>query len=424
MNPFAGAAPGRFHYGLWYTFLLLWMQGEALLNSLWGLLLLLSLPWLRGALARIADCRALRYAVAAYLLIRLSSLAFALSPKAALYGITDDLRIFSIGVLALLYLRDRRELLRALTLSLIGFTSLAWWALGLYWHEHHSLSASTSGLEFGSLASVNYSATFAVVLLFALLAALPQLPRRWLPLAFAFVIPIALLQGPQSSRTAVIAFAVALLPLLLLRRSLRTFATAILFAGLTLFTYSTTPGGYAQFGEVAHAHQSNSLQIRFDIWATLFRVWQEHPLGIGPGGFNSIDMNDYRDWIAAHVPHTAGEYYGSDALANGLQGIDLNSAHFVTDAHSFYVALFTENGPHGLLAFLAILAALALLALRDLRHADAWRATLAIALVGALLIMSLSALMLSVYTQSGGVIMALLAGMFLAARSLSDEANA
>lgn len=138
-------------------------------------------------------------------------------------------------------------------------------------------------------------------------------------------------------------------------------------------------------------------------------------MGIGPRNFKAIDMNPYREWIYENTPNIATRFYGDEAMRDQLQSIDLNQAgHFVTDPHSHYVSLFTENGPLGLLALISYLLAIFVIAIRYSFCRNNWTSGFGEAAAGGLVLMGGAGLMTAVFYQSGGIITVMLITFLLA----------
>ena len=385
------------------------MQGEAYLNILWPFLLLVSLPYISYAFERIKPYRWLWISIACYLGLRLISLTYALNTKYAVYGITDDLRIFTIGLLLLTFLRTKEQLRNAMIVTLAGFGVLAWHAFLLHWFTTHSLAPQLE-IEFGSLAHVNYAAAFTSVVLFSLLVATRHVSKRWLLAIALIALPLCIMQGPLGSRTTLLLMAVAVTGYLLLKRPSWIATTfTLLSIVLVLGVLSQSQSGISQFKGIEKPLERASVYVRIDIWKTLFHVWKEAPLGIGPKNSEFIDLNQHREWIYQNVPLTAKLHYGEDAMKNGLQGIDLNkTSHYVTDPHSHYMSLFTENGPLGLLAYLSYLLAAFLIAIRHCFVKNNWTSGFGEAATGGLFLMGGAGVMAAVFYQSGGIITILL----------------
>lgn len=414
---FSKDAPATWHYAIWYGFLFLWMQGEALLNIFWVLLLLISLPYVPFAIERLKPYRWLWISIATYLLLRLISLSYAVDQKAALYGITDDLRIFTVGLLALIYLRSADDLKRGLIATLSGFGVLAWHSLWLHWTTYHSLQPN-SNVEFGSLAHVNYAAAFSSTILLCLLATARHTSHRWLYAISAVAIPLAIIQAPLGSRTTLIIFAITVILFLLLKRP-GVIVGAVAFSlfltiGITLKQTTNGMNQFTEFTEIEHPADHASIYIRVDIWKFFLHNWQNHPLGIGPKGFNTIDLNTHRQWIAGNIPRTAGLFYGEEALQQKLTGVDLNKHHIVTDPHSHYVSLLAEVGLAGLLAFISYLIAAFTIAIRHLKVSNNWISGTGEAAAGGIFLLGGCAIMTAVFYQSGGIITVMLIAFLLA----------
>lgn len=412
--------PTHWHYAIWYGFLFLWMQGEALLNILWALLLLVSLPYISIAIERIKPYKWLWISIAAYLGLRLISITYAIDAKYALYGITDDLRIFTTGLVALVYLGSKQAIQRSLIASLAGFGVLAWHVLWIHWSTYHSLER-TANVEFGSLAHLNYAAAFTSVVLFCLFVASQHISRRWLYGIAAIAIPLCILQAPLSSRTTLILFTITAVIYLLLKRS-SLVAGAIVFTTLAAIglTLGQTTTGVSQFQGIEKPMERPSIYIRVDVWKTLYHIWQQHPFGTGPRSFNAIDLNMYRSWVVENAPRTAAVLYGEAALKNKLTGIDLKQRSFITDPHSHYVALLVENGPLGLLAFVSYLLAAFTLSIRYLKSPNNWISGVSEAVTGSLFLLGGCAVMTALFYQSGGIITVIMIAFLISSIAIYD----
>lgn len=410
---FPESVPAKWQYGLLYLFLALWMQGEAFLNIIWPLLLLVSLPYISFAFERIKTYRWLWISIVSYLSVRLFSVAFAMDSKLAALGIIDDLRVFTIGLLLLTYIRTKDQLKKSVIATLAGFGVLAWHALLLHWFTTHSL-APAQNVEFGSLAHVNYAAAFTSVVLFSILVASRHVSKRWLFAITLIAIPLCILQAPLSSRTTLLLLAITVVGYLVYKRPGWITAGMILSSIVLVLGVLSQQRGLDQFNGIEKPTERPSIYIRIDIWKTLFHVWKENPLGIGPRNFNLIDLNQYREWIHQNTPLTAKLFYGEAAMNNGLQGIDLNkTGHFVTDPHNHYVGLFTESGPLALLAFLSYLLAAFVLAIRHSHVKNNWTSAFGEAAAGGLFLMSSASVMVALFYQSGGIITIMLIGFLL-----------
>lgn len=419
LNPlFPEKEPSKWHYGILYLFLALWMQGEAFLNILWPLLLLISIPYISYAFESIKPHRWLWVSVAVYLGARLLSLTFAMDTKLALYGITDDLRIFTIGLLLLSLIRTGEQLKYSMMATLGGFGVLAWHVLLQHWLTTHSF-APTSNIEFGSLADVNYAAAFTSVVLFSLLIASRHVPIRWQAAIALVAVPLCVMLTPLGSRTAILLLATAIAGYLILKRPSWIATGLILSSVILTFSVLSQTNSLGQFKAVENPLERSTIYNRIDIWKTLFHVWKEHPLGIGPRNFASINLNQYREWIQQNIPLTARDLYGEKAMNNGLKEINLNEInHYVSDPHNHYVALLAESGPIALLAFLSFLLAASVTAICHSFSRSSWTSGFGEAATGGLFLMSGSAIMASVFYQSGGVITIILIGFLLASISI------
>ncbi len=169
-----------------------------------------------------------------------------------------------------------------------------------------------------------FYATF-LPLLFAMAIFLRGKTRwRWAAIAGCVVLTFAIMVtfSRQSYLIALVALA-----LLLLRRHV---VLAVLIAVLAIPATALLPESVVdrvvateQYDAVGAAQLDDSTESRFGIWAGAWKMWQDHPAGVGLRRF----------------PKYIGEY----------------SDHQARDAHSIYVLTLAECGPLGVAALLWLL---------------------------------------------------------------------
>ncbi|MBF0282147.1 MAG: O-antigen ligase family protein [Zetaproteobacteria bacterium] len=417
----------RYRELLWYAFLALWMQGEALLNILWAFLLITSFMQIKHGVRALSEYRWLSYSIMAYLGMRIVSISYAIAPYQALTAIIDDLRIFSIGIIAISLIRTQEQLAKSVLFSFIGFLFLGWHALEIQWSLIHGLATPANlNVEFGSLAHMNYAAAFSSIIIFTGIVAWFHFSHiKWKILIALLIIPLALMQIPLSSRTTMlISGAIIALFLIYKLPIIKAFVFISVCAGVVLFSLWQVPGGIKQFEEVKQPQSAPSVWIRVDVWKTLIHITESYPFGIGPRGFNSIDLNPYKIWMFENINRTLTHYYPQKEIEQQLQFTDMNHPHhLVTDPHSHYISIYAENGIIGLLLFLAWLGAMLMLAIQNLRHSDQHVRPFAEAMLGGLVIMAGCATMTALFYQSGGIITILLMAFLISSLRISHKDN-
>ncbi len=346
-------------YAIWYLFLLLWMQGMAVLNVMWGLLLLLMFRHLSDvrSILRNVPVR-FRWVIGGYFIWRCATTLWAPFPGEAVVGLFDDVRAITIGLVSLLFFQERVERVRAAWLSFTGVTVLSWWSLGRQVWDGGLLSGR---VVFGTFADLNYSAAYSMIAMLIMMYALSRLPfRKGWPLLLG-IVPIALLQIPLGSRTALLAAAVGCVFYLFFTRERRVvivfLAVAVGMTGLTRFAPQLV-GQFASLATVGAQVQGKvtmpSLQIRWEIWMLLWQVTKGHPLGIGPRNHGYIDLTPYRDWIAQNMPTAFPSVFGAGRSVTDVADRELVALSY--DPHSQYVEALVDGGLIGLFFLLALLA--------------------------------------------------------------------
>ncbi|RMH50998.1 MAG: O-antigen ligase domain-containing protein [Zetaproteobacteria bacterium] len=350
------APPERWERALWYAFLLAWMQGMALLNVAWGLLLPVLLRRLPEAWRQLRPRRMVVAVVGAYLGWRILTTLWADAPRQAMVGLFDDARALTIGLVALVMLEHRRERVRAAWLSFAGVALLSWWSLACQLTD--AGLRTTGHTIYGTFAHLNYSATYSMI---AMLIMLHQLTRmawrqgRWM---IAGIVPIAAMQIPLGSRTVLLAALIGCLLFALWRRQRRV-VLALAGAGLLMGGLAwSVPHWTGQFsslsaieGQLQGRRTMPSLQIRLEIWGLLVQITRDHPWGLGPRNHGYIDLRPYRGWIEQHMPTALSATFGADAE------VTEERLHLLLyDPHSQYMEALVDGGIVGLLSLLAMLA--------------------------------------------------------------------
>lgn len=362
----------------WKLFLLGWMHGMALFNALWIVAMLASIPlWREGwQRARKAQWpRMLLWSLLGYEATRwLGALVAAPNGMEALRGVYDDLRMLGIFWLAWLHLRSRNDLIQAAWLSWLGFSILAWWALGLHWIRHHNLSMAIS-VTYGTFGHVNYAAAWSGSILLISFWSAPFLSWRQRAVLLAGWIPMLVLMAPLGSRTTIIAMSLGALGMALLhpkrKKPMILSAAFLLLAliGILAWTHNT-----AQFRVFEHFTHAGSFTVRADLFRLSIRIAKDHPLGLGPRGHGFLDLHPYRTWIEHQAPALFRYHYQnhwSDTAISPLY-----------DPHSQYANTLLEGGWLGLGFLLALWASIAFFAFRLLKS----KHTISQAIAGALLV--------------------------------------
>lgn len=350
----------RWEMAVWYLFLVAWMQGMALFNLAWGMLLLAAVRHVREVWPRLRPYPMIWGAALAYEGVRVVTTLFGAYPKEAAFGLFDDVRAMSVGLIALIFIRNRDECVRAAWASFIGVTVLAWWSLA--WQIWHFGLQSSGDIIFGTFAHLNYAACYSMIALLMMLLAFITLPfRKGWPLLLG-IVPIAIMQLPLSSRTAMLAGGVACVGILfryLNRKSL--ISICVLLAGV-VSGLAFTANGLEQFGTLSKAERQiegektmPSMQIRTEIWGLLLQVLRDNPLGVGPRNHGFVDLNRYRGWIRSHMSFTIKAVYGVDVDSPSFDRIDFNHPNHLTyDPHSQYFDTLVDGGVLGLVSLLML----------------------------------------------------------------------
>ncbi len=345
----------RWEWGVWYLFLVAWMQGMAVLNGVWGLLMLVLIRHLPQAWAVVRSQRLVLRVIALYLGWRVLTALLADYPMEAVVGLWDDFRALTVGLAALLFLGSQAEQIRAAWLCFIGVTLLSWWSLG--WQLWHAGLQITGHTVYGSFAHLNYSATYSMIAMLLMLYGLIRLPlRKGWPLLLG-VVPIAIMQVPLGSRTVLLAAAMGCVLFVLLCRQ-RKAAVALAAVGVGMVGLSAiAPQLQQQFAsfstidaQLAGEKTMPSLQIRTEIWGLLWQIAKDHPLGVGPRNHGYVDLSPYRHWIDENMPTATTAVFGS---ATNIKPWDLD---FLTyDPHSQYAEALVDGGAIGLISLLLML---------------------------------------------------------------------
>ncbi|HNW92274.1 MAG TPA: O-antigen ligase family protein [bacterium] len=368
----AGAADMLLPWLLWLLLLTIPFS-EALKNILFGLT---ALAWLlaRGWQTPAGPLRWLGYLV----MVAVLSAVSALSPREALNGAFDCLRIFLCGLCALRVAANERRAVATLAVAAAGTAAAAAWAM--FSVKMGWLNFGSAGLKVMSLGFANHSATY---LLLATLAALTLLPRggRMGWLAAAALLPLLAGLWLTSSRGAWVA-AVLVLLLFLLRHATRRICLTI--GVIAIVMVPVVLHSEQALVQLENFGRGGEVGWRARMWQDCVPVISERLwLGVGARNFKMLDPERYlRVW--AYSDH----------------------------AHNTLVNLAVELGLAGLACYLGLLAA----AIRNsLRLPREWR----FLPQGAVLAMLVAGMATTTLHTEGGMLFAVLLGT-AAARTAAE----
>jgi len=433
MRFFSHERPPAWAYAIWFIFLVGWMQGMAVLNIVWPLLLIAGIRYLPFAFRQLQTVPWFWRAWLLYEGLRITSTIFADHPGEALIGLFDDFRAISCALMALIFIRDEHDLKRAGWATFAGFASLTWWSLGYQLISFGDLQPHSNKVIFGTLAHVNYAAAWSMAAMLAMLIVLMRLPlRKGWPMLLG-IIPIAIMQLPLNSRTVLLVAAVGVLVYIIWQRSWRVLlftsaAAALLVAGL-----AATPYGLKQFGTFEQYKKQAegeaglpSVEERFEIWKLITHLVEGHPIGLGPRNHGFVDLNAERAWLGQHMQYTISIEYGIQPGTPEFEQFDFNHPRgaphpMCYDPHSQYTATLAETGWPGVVALLLLWAAFVALAIRNLTLGTQPARLLGEISLALLWIYLFAGITIPLMYQAGGIIFFSLACAMIASLTMHRE---
>ncbi|RMD99765.1 MAG: hypothetical protein D6816_14505, partial [Bacteroidetes bacterium] len=322
-----------------------------------GLCFLLSFRFLPIAFERLKTVPMVWKTLLAWEALRLISSIMAEHPSAAFAGMVDDVRGIAFGLLALIYLRSREDLIVAAKFTGIGLFIVSAWVLRNQLLVNPTLNAGL--FETGTLSAANSAAVYTSIAIIILVALISQLPMRRALILLPLLMPLLILQIPYSSRSTIL-FTFLILGLTIYLLGNRQTMMRMSLVGLILLSpllatqfaknSLQTVSSIAESGELA---KSPSLEIRWEIFQLLAHLSLKHPFGLGPRNHGLVDLNKERDYLREHFAFSAKHLYGLDASSPEFDSYDFNHPHghsrpVTNDPHSQYAATLAETGPLGL----------------------------------------------------------------------------
>jgi hypothetical protein len=436
MTFFTHERPRPWAYAIWFLFLVGWMQGMAVLNIVWPVALLVGLRHLPYAIRQLQLAPWLWKAWLLYEGLRIVSTLFADHPEQAMLGLFDDFRAITCALLALAFIRDKSDLIRAGWATFAGFTLLAWWSLAYQLFTYHDLLPHHAKVIFGTLAHMNYSAAWSMCAMLAMLVVLIRHPlRRSWPMLLG-IIPIAMMQVALQSRTVMLVAAAGLLVYIIWQRSWRILMLSSTAAGILVAGLALSPGGLSQFGHLnqyedqLHGKASMpSLQIRLEIWHLIGHLVADRPIGLGPRNHGYVDLNAERAWIADNMPFVLSFVYHLKPGTPEFEQHDFNQSRngpypICYDPHSQYTATLAEIGWPGVAALLLLWGGFIVLAIRNIRLGSPATRTLGEVSLAVLWMYLFAGITIPLMYQAGGIIFFSLACTMVASLAMHREEQA
>jgi len=363
--------PSNYAYFSWYVLLFSWVQNIVICHVALAICALMAIYHFPQAILKLKSIPGVWIPVLCYEVIRLVSAAISAHPSAAFIGLFDDLRAIVFGLLVLVFLQKKTDLQNAAWISLAGFVFFACSKL-LYHLFFQALSLQpTIQIKLGMLGSVNNAAAITSIVMLSALAAsilLPYKSSRWIILG---LIPLVILQAPLGSRTTILVTILLLSLLIVFFRAWKASIVILFLAliiGVGLFY---TPTGISQFASLEQSKEQlkghatmPSIQIRWEIFQTIWHLSLQHVLGLGPRNNNYVDLNAERDFLKEHARTICKDVYGFDTNSKQFVTFDFNhpqgigSYPFTHDPHSQYTSVISETGPVGLILLFLIYAGL------------------------------------------------------------------